>query len=56
MTVLTVDVEPDFPPYLNTCMGLKGLKYLAGILSKHGCGATFFVTARFLDQNPEMLE
>lgn len=54
MLVLTVDVEPDFPPYLNTNFGLKGLKVLVEMLRAHRVGATFFVCAGYADENPEV--
>ncbi len=44
---LTVDVEQDAPPYLNTWRGVEqGLPLLLRVLDKHAVPATFFVTGQ----------
>ena len=42
---LTIDVEPDCPPYLRTYRGIEsGLPALLEILEKYNVNATFFIT------------
>lgn len=42
---LTIDVEQDAPPFLNTWQGVeKGLPLMLEILAKHNVPATFFIT------------
>jgi len=55
MIVLTVDVEPDYPPYLNTDKGLSGLEKIVGLIKNNYCSATFFVTARYLQEHPHIV-
>lgn len=53
-TYLSIDVEPDYPPYVNTALGIEGLKVICELIEKFKCGATAFVCAGFLDENPEL--
>lgn len=54
---LTIDVEQDVPPYLNTWRGIKeGLPALLDLLSKHNIRATFFVTGQAAEKFPELIK
>lgn len=54
---LTIDVEQDVPPYLNTWRGIKeGLPALLDLLSKHNIRATFFVTGQAAEKFPEIVK
>jgi len=53
---LTIDVEPDVPPILNTWRGVEeGLPILLELLEKHGVRATFFVTAQTSEIFPKLV-
>jgi peptidoglycan/xylan/chitin deacetylase (PgdA/CDA1 family) len=53
---LTVDVEQDVPPFLNTWWGVeKGLPLMLELLAKHGVLATFFVTGLAAEKFPELI-
>ena len=53
---LTVDVEQDIPPYLNTWRGVeKGLPILLDILSRHDIRATFFVTGQTAEKFSDLI-
>ncbi len=54
MIYLSVDVEPDFPPYLNTDYGIEGLKKIHGLLKKHNCDAAMFVCADFFEKEEQV--
>jgi|GEM_PF-5214889 len=56
MNALTIDVEPDFPPHYVSFKGLEGLKRLSEAVRDGGCGATFFVCASLLEENPGVLD
>jgi peptidoglycan/xylan/chitin deacetylase (PgdA/CDA1 family) len=56
MIGLSFDVEPDFPPYYDTNLGIDGLRTITGILRERKADATFFVCADFLEKNPSILE
>jgi peptidoglycan/xylan/chitin deacetylase (PgdA/CDA1 family) len=44
---LSVDVEPDCPPYLDTFLGIEqGLPALLALLAEQGVTGTFFVTGQ----------
>lgn len=54
---LTIDVEQDAPPYLNTWRGMEeGLPALLDLLSKHEIQATFFVTGKAAEKYPELIK
>lgn len=54
---LTVDVEPDCPPYLNTFRGIEeGMDRLLGLLDEEGIKATFFTTGHIAREYPEAVE
>jgi len=54
---LTIDVEQDVPPYLNTWRGMeKGLPLLLGLLAKHDIRATFFVTGEVAERYPKLVK
>ena len=53
---LSIDVEPDYPPHINTNHGIEGLKVICELIKKFNCGATAFVCARFLNENPGILD
>jgi peptidoglycan/xylan/chitin deacetylase (PgdA/CDA1 family) len=54
---LTIDVEQDVPPYLNTWRGVEdGLPKLLALLSKHGIRATFFVTGQTAEKFPDLVK
>ena len=51
---LTVDVEQDCPPYLNTWRGLdEGLPRLLEVLAGHGVQGTFFTTGETARKFPQ---
>jgi len=53
---LTVDVEPDCPPYLTTFRGIdEGLPRLLTVLEEAGVPATFFITGDVARRSPEMV-
>lgn len=56
MIALSVDVEPDFPPHLNTNRGIEGLKVICEMLRKYDAGATMFVCTDFLKNNPCIMD
>jgi peptidoglycan-N-acetylglucosamine deacetylase len=50
---LTIDVEPDCPPYLGTYRGIEsGLPGLLHIIEKHDIEATFFITGDVASKYP----
>ena len=54
---LTIDVEQDVPPYLDTWRGMEeGLPTLLDILSKHDVCATFFVTGQVAEKFPNLVK
>lgn len=54
---LTIDVEQDVPPYLNTWRGIEvGLPKLLDLLSEHGVRATFFVTGQVAERFPDLVK
>jgi len=54
---LTIDVEQDVPPYLNTWRGIEdGLPKLLDLLSKHEVRATFFVTGQAAEKFPDIVK
>jgi peptidoglycan-N-acetylglucosamine deacetylase len=51
---LTVDVEPDCPPYLTSFRGIdEGLPRVLTVLQEAGVPATFFVTCEVARRSPE---
>ena len=56
MIALSVDVEPDFPPYLNTNKGVQGLEKIVELLKTHDSSATFFVCADYIEKNPQVVD
>jgi peptidoglycan/xylan/chitin deacetylase (PgdA/CDA1 family) len=53
---LTIDVEQDVPPYLNTWRGMeKGLPLLLKLLAKRGIRATFFTTGKVAERYPKLV-
>ena len=53
---LTIDVEQDAPPFLNTWQGIeKGLPLMLEILAKHDVPATFFVTGLAAERFPKLI-
>jgi peptidoglycan/xylan/chitin deacetylase (PgdA/CDA1 family) len=53
---LTVDVEPDCPPYLTSFRGIdEGLPRLLTVLREAGVSATFFMTGEVARRSPEMV-
>ena len=51
---LTVDVEPDCPPYLSSWRGVtEGLPRLLDLLASEEVAATFFVTGQTAERFPE---
>jgi len=54
---LTIDVEQDVPPYLNTWRGMeKGLPLLLELLAKHDIQATFFATGKMAERHPKLVK
>jgi peptidoglycan/xylan/chitin deacetylase (PgdA/CDA1 family) len=54
---LTIDVEQDAPPHLNTWRGMEeGLPILLNLLSKHKIRATFFVTGQAAEKFPTLVK
>jgi len=54
---LTIDVEQDVPPFLNTWRGMQdGLPRLLALLSKHEVHATFFVTGQAAEKFPDLVK
>jgi peptidoglycan/xylan/chitin deacetylase (PgdA/CDA1 family) len=56
MIFLTVDVEPDFPPHYESFGGIEGLEKIVDRVRHYKCGATFFVCARLLEENPGLTD
>lgn len=53
---LTIDVEQDVPPTLNTWRGVEeGLPILLDLLSEHNVRATFFVTGKAAEKYPKLI-
>jgi peptidoglycan/xylan/chitin deacetylase (PgdA/CDA1 family) len=53
---LTVDVEPDCPPYLTSFRGIdEGLPRLLTVLQEAGVSATFFMTGEVARRSPQMV-
>lgn len=53
---LTIDVEQDAPPFLNTWHGVeKGLPLMLEVLAKHGVPATFFITGLAAERFPGLI-
>ncbi|PKN20547.1 MAG: polysaccharide deacetylase [Deltaproteobacteria bacterium HGW-Deltaproteobacteria-6] len=53
---LTVDLEPDCPPYLNTCRGItEGTVLLLSLLDEENVKATFFVTGQIARDYPDII-
>lgn len=53
---LTIDVEQDAPPFLNTWRGVeKGLPLMLGVLAKHDVPATFFITGLAAERFPKLI-
>lgn len=53
---LTIDVEQDAAPFLNTWQGVeKGLPLMLEVLAKHGVPATFFVTGLAAEGFPKLI-
>jgi peptidoglycan/xylan/chitin deacetylase (PgdA/CDA1 family) len=51
---LTIDVEPDCPPYLRTYRGIEsGLPALLKVLEKYDAKATFFITGDVASKYPQ---
>jgi peptidoglycan/xylan/chitin deacetylase (PgdA/CDA1 family) len=51
---LTIDVEPDCPPYLRTYRGIEsGLPALLEVLEKYDVKATFFITGDVASKHPQ---
>ncbi|KCZ70847.1 putative xylanase/chitin deacetylase [Candidatus Methanoperedens nitroreducens] len=54
---ITVDVEPDCPPYLRTYRGIEsGLPELLQVLEKYGIEATFFITGEVASKYPMQIK
>ena len=54
---LTVDVEQDVPPFLDTWRGMEeGVPALLKLLSKRGVRATFFVTGQAAKLYPKLIK
>jgi len=53
---LTIDVEQDAPPFLNTWRGTEeGVPLLLDVLNKHDVRATFFVTGLAAEKFPQVV-
>jgi peptidoglycan/xylan/chitin deacetylase (PgdA/CDA1 family) len=53
---LTIDVEQDAAPFLNTWQGVeKGLPLMLEVLAKHDVPATFFVTGLAAERFPKLI-
>ncbi|HYD54002.1 MAG TPA: polysaccharide deacetylase family protein [Gemmatimonadaceae bacterium] len=53
---VTVDVEPDCPPFLWTWRGIdEGAPRLLALLASHGVPATFFTTGNVAQRTPELI-
>lgn len=53
---LTIDVEQDAPPFLNTWQGIeKGLPLMLEVLAKHDVPATFFITGLAAERFPKLI-
>ena len=53
---LTVDVEQDAAPFLNTWQGVeKGLPLMLEVLARHDVPATFFVTGLAAERFPKLI-
>ncbi|MGA8848993.1 MAG: polysaccharide deacetylase family protein [Dehalococcoidia bacterium] len=53
---LTIDVEQDAPPFLNTWQGIeKGLPLMLKVLAKHDVPATFFITGLAAERYPKLI-
>jgi peptidoglycan/xylan/chitin deacetylase (PgdA/CDA1 family) len=53
---LTIDVEQDAPPFLNTWRGTEeGVPLLLGVLNKYDVPATFFVTGLAAEKFPRLV-
>ena len=53
---LTVDLEPDCPPWLMTWRGVdEGLGPLLELLERHQVEATFFTTGRLAENRPQAI-
>jgi peptidoglycan/xylan/chitin deacetylase (PgdA/CDA1 family) len=53
---LTIDVEQDAPPFLNTWQGVeKGLPLMLKVLAKHDVPATFFITGLAAEGFPKLI-
>ena len=54
---VTVDVEPDCPPYLWTWRGIEeGMPKLVDLFDEEAIPATFFVTGQTADRYPGTIE
>jgi peptidoglycan/xylan/chitin deacetylase (PgdA/CDA1 family) len=54
---ITVDVEPDCPPFLNTRRGItEGMDRVLSLFASKSVKATFFVTAQIAVEYPEMIQ
>jgi peptidoglycan/xylan/chitin deacetylase (PgdA/CDA1 family) len=54
---ITVDVEPDCPPFLNTHRGItEGMDRVLSLFASKSVKATFFVTAQIAVEYPEMIQ
>lgn len=54
--VFTTDVEPDCPPYLDTCHGMReGLPRLLDLLGELGIRGTFFTTGEMARRFPAVI-
>ncbi len=53
---LTIDMEPDCPPYLHTFRGItEGMNSLLVLLQEEGVQATFFVTGQIAKAYPDTI-
>ncbi|MGQ9546134.1 MAG: polysaccharide deacetylase family protein [Dehalococcoidia bacterium] len=53
---LSIDVEQDAPPFLDTWQGLEeGLPLMLEVLAKHDVSATFFVTGQSAEKFPGVI-